>query len=90
MSRSCRYDVRCGRHSGIPACCIAWYVTVWRLVFRWERFRCWTMTDGIRHEWHSYHDWRPHPDAEYVQCPVCKLRQRYPAQTRLCACGSKS
>jgi hypothetical protein len=25
-------NVRCGLHSGLPWCCIAWYVTVWTTV----------------------------------------------------------
>lgn len=89
MSQTTGQRVRCGRHSGIPGCCIAWYTTVWRVVLRWERFRCWTTTNGIEHEWHRYHDWRDQ-DAGYVQCPVCKLRRRYPAPVRSCACGSIS
>ncbi len=29
VSRAPGHDIQCGLHSGIPPCCIAWYVTVW-------------------------------------------------------------
>lgn len=74
-----RYDLRCGRHSGIPLCCIAWYVTVWRLLG----------PGGVLPYTspHWYSEWRAVSGAGYVRCPICKLLSRPAATIVRCACG---
>jgi hypothetical protein len=68
-------DVRCGLHSGIPACCIAWYLGPWRLVGygRAPRIRrtYFELLDGFGH----------------IACPLCFLKGRV-VEVRECDCHS--
>lgn len=58
------HDIRCGFHSGIPACCIAFYLGPWSWVsygrFPWLRARYLKATQ----------------DFNYIGCPLCLLRGR--------------
>lgn len=59
-----RYDWRAGRHSGVPVCCIAWWIVVddhlpWSIAVRYRR-----RVNGRRGCW------------GYIPCPACLLRRR--------------
>jgi len=62
--------VYCGRHSGIPLCCIAWFVGPWRLLHGWPR--------------NAYFNAIPQ-GFDHIGCPRCMLRNR-PVIVRDCAC----
>ena len=54
------YHIECGRHSGIPECCIDWFIGPWQTVktFGWA--------------WALY--WRENNkdvDVEYIRCLKC-------------------
>ena len=57
------HDMKCGRHSGIPLCCIFWFILVWRPLFRFRRLRKWYIFKVVL-------DW------DYVACPVCWIFKR--------------
>ena len=52
------YHRECGRHSGIPECCIDWYVGPWSRV-----------VSAIPYLWEAY--WKANGAADYIRCPVC-------------------
>lgn len=58
------YDLKKGRCSGIPWCCIAFYILLWMPLRRFQRLR------------KAYTRWA-HKDqvwtGEYVPCPLCRL-----------------
>lgn len=71
------HDVRCGRHSDIPPCCIAWFTTWWRLFIKYPSLRraYWKV---INHQGDFYH----------IPCPLCLAlkRERY---TLECSCSDE-
>ena len=75
------HDIQCGTHSGIPPCCIAWYVIVWRHWTQERRDRYTTIT----HKVSGY--------AGYIPCPRCAGRAVSGLDTtiatiRACACDA--
>ncbi len=63
-------DIRCGIDSGIPACCILWFIGSWR--FLWvsksdhvQRVRVWYLRTM-----------RQDREFEHIPCPLCLLRDR--------------
>ena len=54
------HDLQCGLHSGLPLCCVLFYVLVWARI-RQGRFTRWYMQ---QHE------------SDYIPCPLCVLRGR--------------
>lgn len=64
-------DVRCGFHSGIPVCCIAWWVLIWR----WLPFRL----------WRAYLFHVPWP-VTHIPCPICLSRDQIVRPVRKCGC----
>lgn len=66
------HDVRCGRHSAIPPCCIVWFIGPWRWMSgTWLRGVYW---DCIPEEF------------QHIGCPRCIWRDE-PAEVRDCRCG---
>ena len=53
------YHVECGRHSGIPECCIKWFIGPWRTV----------LTFG--EEWASYWQKNNRENVDYIRCLEC-------------------
>jgi len=53
-----QHHIKCGTHSGIPNCCIEWFISNWIPVFYVDR-------DFIQKH-HSKNG-----DAEYIRCPKC-------------------
>ncbi len=74
-------DIRMGRCSGIPLCCIAWFVVVWPL------FQDTSVHVPPRQQWYLS---LTTPGSEHVQCPACILRRRV-VTVRDCtpACGHR-
>lgn len=71
------HDIVCGRHSGIPTCCIAWWTLVWH-PFR-SRLR------GTWRQRYSEFAWS-RANFEYIPCPMCALARRK-AEIRSCRCS---
>jgi len=70
------YHVECGRHSGIPECCINWFIGPWRAV----------LTFG--EEWAAY--WKKNnkdEGVEYIRCPEC-IKKSIVADLKGCDCES--
>ena len=70
------WDVRCGRHSGFPRCCVLWYVTVWQFVLL-------DRSEGFIYRYRYLRVFGR--DVEYVRCPMCYLRRRAVAM-QVCDC----
>ena len=70
----------CGRHSGIPECCIDWFLGPW-LDTVVHSPKLW------RSYWHANLD-RVGPAPEYIRCPIC-IQQNRAEQTRECDCEIK-
>jgi len=65
----------CGRHSGIPECCIDWYLGPWSNV-----------VSGVPYLWEAY--WKANNEPEepdYIRCPSCIAANRV-AEIRECEC----
>lgn len=71
--------IECGRHSGIPRCCVGFFVGFWM----WATDQHWMNA-------YAYHRWRD--VAGYIQCPLCKLLRRPVRRLAECSCwfGPKS
>lgn len=88
MSTPLREHIECGRHSGIPACCVAWYLTGWRALNAIDDVfgESEDFGDGIvmrtRGLTVSYIGRRPWG---YVPCPVCAVLGRR-VEVRSCSC----
>lgn len=89
VSTPIREHVSCGLHSGIPVCCIVWYLTGWRALGALDRVfgEHEDFGDGIvmttRGLTVSYGD-RFVPGRWYIPCPVCVVRGR---RIELAPCG---
>lgn len=73
-------DIHCGLHSGIPECCVFFFVKVWS---RWGQGR---ERDRRYAEYHAFLRGAlggRHPG--YVLCPACVLR-RHVVAVRRCGC----
>jgi hypothetical protein len=57
-------DEECGRHSGIPPCCRAWFINVWRKI----------MFDDIEYELEPEENFWI---IDYVRCPGCRSTGAY-------------
>jgi hypothetical protein len=66
------HDIECGRHSGIPECCIQFFATKWRPV----KLGC--------EEWEKHWKKIPAP-AEYITCPSCTEAGRW-VEIKDCNC----
>lgn len=73
-----RWHWECGRHSGIPACCRVWWLTVWQVLHPFMRW--WQNGDPE----HFYHRWSE--GWGYVPCPGCIVRGRVNV-VKSCNCG---
>jgi len=70
------HDWVCGRHSGIPDCCIRFFIGPWREIY----------ANPPHHAeyWHIMKDIAPM--AEYILCPECIVESRV-VTTKECDCG---
>ncbi|MBC8296925.1 MAG: hypothetical protein H8E55_14170 [Pelagibacterales bacterium] len=66
-------DLRCGKHSGIPLCCIFWFIFFWCPLWRFERLRMWYFYKS--YEW------------EYIPCVACLISKRDVGELKKCKCG---
>lgn len=66
------HDIRCGSHSGIPPCCIAWFIGPWT----------WMAGTRLRR---AYWDAIP-VNFQHVGCPLCIWRGNI-VQVQDCDCG---
>jgi len=71
------YHVECGRHSGIPECCINWFIGPWSAIrtFSWA--------------WSLY--WRENNkgvDVEYIRCLEC-IKDSVIVDIKECDCESR-
>jgi hypothetical protein len=64
------YHLMFGAHSGIPLCCINFFVNVWDKRRLWEQDR--RITRAVKAS-----------SVEYVQCPSC-VRHKRVARLRIC------
>lgn len=70
-------DEVCGRHSGIPPCCVAWYIRVWNPLFVWSGpgfapIYTWLNSRGL---WSTASTRHVISDVSYIQhirCPGCR------------------
>jgi hypothetical protein len=67
-----RRDIRCGQHSGIPACCIAFFIE------DWPRINSATPT--------PYTEALELADPGYIACPTCLERGSFVKPLRRCRC----
>lgn len=61
-------DLRCGLHSGIPRCCIAWFVSCWRF-WPGARFNTYYKIVQLSEELHGI-------AFDHIPCPLCIVRGR--------------
>jgi len=64
--RGLSQEYKCGRNSGMPVCCIVWYLTVWKLLS--FKIKC------------RYNEWvldYSNESIRYIRCPMCKVLGRY-------------
>ena len=70
------HDIKCGRHSGIPWCCIFWFIFVWCPLWGCKRLREWYVLKVVL-------DW------DYVACPICWLTKKNKGEKlKSCNCGT--
>ena len=64
LCRNMPHDIRCGLHSGIPLCCILWFITCWKPLHR--------------HICSGYFQvmWLRGADFDHIPCPICLARGR--------------
>lgn len=67
-------DVECGLHSGIPECCILFFVRVWSGMSRWHREAYWWTEEDMGVE-------RP----GRILCPACVVERRM-VELKECDC----
>lgn len=80
--RSLTRNIKCGIHSGIPKCCIRFYIQIWHTIFEEQhinpifkelvlaREKVWKQRKGIR--------------GQYVECPSCIANNITPVIIRKC------
>ncbi|MBK26101.1 MAG: hypothetical protein CME70_19040 [Halobacteriovorax sp.] len=71
------YHVKCGRHSGIPECCIDWFVGPWSFIrtFGEEWALYWQMNDKDK-------------GVEYIRCPKC-IEESIVIGIKECVCENR-
>lgn len=72
------HDIRCGIHSGIPACCIAFYIGHWMHGF-----------EGMKEAQYITRHRKRMREAKlsgYIACPDC-LTTKNLVRPNICACG---
>ena len=76
------YDWRCGLHSGIPVCCIAFYTLVAQPLI-------WGRPHPYRAYWWLISQRRSHGlDFDHVPCPLCLVRGHV-VTVRDCTCADE-
>lgn len=77
VGKSIDYHVECGRHSGIPECCIGWFTGPWKKV------------QAFGEEWAAY--WSKNnrgKGADYIRCPEC-INKSIVVDIKRCDCGGR-
>jgi len=71
-----RYWTMAGRCSGLPECCIAWFVVVQELEAFVGPWSPWSWHENLqRRPWSAAGPDRPRPD--YVPCPWCRATRTF-------------
>ena len=73
------YEVKCGWVSGIPLCCILWYILFWRFIAIDCQFKSWYYNKALQR-----YDYK----VRYVTCPICLMKRKL-AQIKDCDIGVK-
>jgi len=66
------HDFKCGRHSGVPTCCIFWFVCVWVPMFRFKKIRVWYFNRIL--------NW------DYIPCLLCVITKKNVGKLKVCSC----
>lgn len=71
--------IKCGKHSGFPACCIKYYITVhmWRSDFAMKRYTMKTMRRGVEVQGKQ---------PGYIPCPACAKDGKFIKKVKGCGC----
>jgi len=69
--------IECGKHSGIPECCIDWYIDVWSSV-----------VVRVPVLWRAYWDYNETESTNYIRCPEC-IENKSVINIRECDCESR-
>lgn len=75
------HDRRCGLHSGIPECCVDFFVKHWR---RWYKDR--RQTEILKHHRALYNAQLHGRVYSYIACPTCLAAKKAPSVLLTCAC----
>lgn len=78
------YEGVCGVHSGIPWCCVLWFVTGDHVLTATTNMKDPTSLAGRYRKWARRHDAKPW--AKYIRCPACVLRNVRAAPTVPLSC----
>lgn len=75
--------IKCGLHSGIPECCVAFYVLAWEDLYAMPEYA--KAMDKVRHlgRHRAANNYRL---IGYVPCPACLLAETF-VKVRRCKCG---
>ena len=68
----------CGKHSGIPECCVEWYVGSWSSTIM-----------NIPVLWKAYWDYNDGDSVEYIRCHVC-IDNKRSVELKECNCERRS
>jgi len=71
------YHRKCGRHSGIPECCINWYINSWS-----------TIVANVPVLWRAYWDYNNTEDAGYIRCSAC-IENSIVVELKECDCEAR-
>ena len=72
------YHRQCGKHSGIPECCVEWYVGSW--------------SNAVMHVpvlWKAYWDYNDNDSIDYIRCPDC-IENKRNVELKECNCERTS
>lgn len=79
--------VECGFHSGIPACCIKFYVTKWMWLNHKGKFFISYWDRMNKHKWTFDEKGEAVPAFQYIPCPKCLAQHRF---TKLLPCPEEA
>lgn len=78
-------DITCGLHSGIPECCVAFYLLMWQPAVHAEKALADTMLDASSLFKFNAHYRKLLGPCGYVRCPACILAKRV-VKVKACDC----
>ena len=70
-------DIECGKHSGIPECCIEWYIGPWS-----------NIVARVPVLWKAYWDHNQTESTYYIRCPEC-IENKNIVKVKECDCESR-